>query len=169
MAPVFGPWSLRIDLWIIKPTVFLQLVIGRERLSITSPGHAGFAVLDLWRYDSGIFSVHTYFVNMLTFFLFPFCSPWISCAEIKCQCAGIEADKAWCAIVLHIKRLIWYSYAMHVTLSPAVCPPCCLKLPSIPFFPPSPVLCSATPAKPGIVRLWLTVNRTQMLWQRFRR
>lgn len=51
--------------------------------------------------------LHVSIFNMLTLFCSIFCSsicfPWISFAEMKCQYAGIDADEAWCAIVLHIK------------------------------------------------------------------
>lgn len=70
-----------------------------------------------------IFNLLTYFFVVVPPFCSSFCFPWISLAEMKCQCAGIAAEQTWCATVLHMKAdRSELCRACHIPLSPAVSP-----------------------------------------------
>lgn len=166
-TPVPPYQSPRRDLWITKPSwaVWCHTVasIMACKYLLCSHIYCGFHWLGskcgTWPVESSrytsiqrSFLFHVSIFNMLTLFCSIFCSwfcfPWISIAEMKCQCAGIIAEKAWCAIVLHIKSFIELCRACHALLSPAVFPsvppilpfPCCFKLPANRFsLYPSPL------------------------------
>lgn len=126
MTPITGYKSSGIDLWIAKLSQTVKAA------SVKAPAQLACKVLtlyststlvfigmvlnvwdDLWSaactnpFRDLFYSMFQFF-NVLTFlfhlFFFSwFCFPWISFAEMRCHCAGIEAEQAWCAIVLHIK------------------------------------------------------------------
>lgn len=122
------------------------------------------------------------FFNMLTLFCPIFCSwfcfPWISFAEMKCQCAGIEAETV-CHCVAH-QRLIDMNCVMHVTsyfplqfsFSATPSPSHVVSNSLLIGVPFTPVLCTTVSAKMGIsIRLcplWLTFKQTRVLWPSFR-